>query len=77
MIKIFALLALLLLLYGLAGRVDFETAAATAQERATCLACPCEERAIPSTEQSSLKRFAENRRSSRRAESAHRTRTLV
>ncbi len=77
MIKTFALLALLLLLYGLAGRLDFETAAATAQERPSCPPCPCDDRAMPSPTRSRLRRLTENRRSSRRAESAYRTRTVV
>lgn len=77
MIKTLALLALLLLLYGLAGRLDFETAFATAQERASCPPCPCEERAMPSSTWSRLNRSSENRRSSRRTESARRIRTAV
>ena len=36
MIKTVGLLAMLLLLYGLAGRADFEIAEATAKERSTC-----------------------------------------
>ena len=42
MIKTVGLLAMLLLLYGLAGRADFDIAKATAKERGTCLSCPCE-----------------------------------
>lgn len=77
MIKTFELLALLLLLYGLAGRLDLETAAATALERPSCPPCPCDGHVMPSPTRSRLKRFAENRRSSLGAESAHRTRTVV
>lgn len=77
MIKTFASLALLLLLYGLAGRIDFETAAATAQERPSCPPCPCNGHAMPSPTRSRLKRSTENRRSSLGAESAHCMRTVV
>lgn len=77
MIKTLALLALLLVLYGLAGRLDFETAVATAQERASCPPCPCEELATPSPTWSRLKRSSGCRRSFYRSESAHRIRTAV
>lgn len=77
MIKTLALLVLLLVLYGLAGRVDFETAAATARERASCPPCRCDGHAMPSPTWSRLKRFAANRRSSLGAASAHCVRTVV
>ena len=77
MIKTIGLLAALLVLYGLAGRADFETAAATAQERAACPPCPCEERAMPSPihvpEPGSRKRFVENRSRSGLSQRLHRT----
>jgi len=77
MIRTLALLALLLLLYGLAGRLDFDLANATAQERAFCPPCPCEGSAMPSPTWSRLKRSSENHRSSHRSEWAHRVRTAV
>ena len=77
MIKTIGLLAALLALWGLAGRVDFETAAATAQERAACPPCPCEERAMPLPihwpEPGSRKRFVENRSPSGLSQRLHRT----
>ncbi|MBK8335088.1 MAG: hypothetical protein IPL03_00245 [Sterolibacteriaceae bacterium] len=77
MIKTIGILAALLFLYGLAGRADFETAAATAQERASCPPCPCEERAMPSPIHSpgpgSRKRFVENRSHSGFSQRLHRT----
>lgn len=81
MIKTFALLALLLLLYGLAGRVDFETAAATAQERAPCVPCRCDDRAMPSPihspEPGSRKRLVENPSRSGPSQRLHRTSAVV
>lgn len=77
MIKTIGLLAALLFLYGLAGRADFETAAATAQERASCPPCPCDERAmsspIHSPEPGSRKRLVENRSRSGLSQRLHRT----
>ncbi len=77
MIKTIGLLAALLALWGLAGRIEFETAAATAQERAACPACPCEERAMPSPihvpEPGSRKRLVENRSRSGSSQRLHRT----
>ena len=76
MVKTIGLLAALLFLYGLAGRADFETAAATAQERASCPPCRCDERAMPSPIHSpqagSRKRFVENRGRSGLSQHLHR-----
>lgn len=43
MIKTVGLLAILLLLYGLAGRADYEIASATAKARDGCCSCPSED----------------------------------
>ena len=73
MIKTAGLLVLWVLLYGLAGRADFEIAEVTAKERGTCLSCPCENDGMRSMIQSPaprrLKRVVEHPGSSRR--SAH------
>lgn len=77
MIKTIGILAALLFLFGWAGRADFETAAATAQERASCPPCACEERAtrspILAPEPASRKRFVENRIRSGFPQRLHRT----
>ncbi len=77
MSKTIGILAALLFLYGLAGRADFETAAATAQERASCPPCRCDERAIPSPihvpEPGRSKRLVENRSRSGFPQRLHRT----
>lgn len=71
MIKTVGLLVILVLLYGLAGRADFEIAEATAKERGTCLSCPCENDGMRSMIRSPaprrLRRVARHPESSRRA----------
>ncbi|MGB7991544.1 MAG: hypothetical protein WCF44_19235 [Candidatus Methylophosphatis roskildensis] len=81
MIKTVGLLVILVLLYGLAGRADFEIAEATAKERGTCLSCPCEDDGMRSMIQSPaprrLKRVARHPESPRRAARASHVTVVV